>query len=447
MRTQSIVRLWGIGDVIVWSFRLERLDESDNPLPVISVELRGPLFDGMLRDGDEIEVKGRLQNGVLHATSILNLSTSPPSLVRSRGNSIRSALVAFGLTATALASICTLLTTSGLIGILLSTVAERNAVVLSNCFVTTKFAELRSRPMLQGVTVGRYLSTLPIDLRAHRRADIWFGASAEFEVEQNGQLGWLQGAFIDSFEGDCLNAGLEGVSVPTPTPDPDAEAKNVLFPDIDANTRSQSRLLPDNCTISLPFVGRAIPLYELPTVFNTQQLGGLPEGTYSTRLFFPGEGGWYFVRTESTIGWIQQLVTRYYCGDPSENPFIISQSEMVATHFAAALPLFATQVAELNVALEPVPTPVPDFAPNAPCTITIDRGARFYTSYDDNGEFVGELRNYDGSFTFPVLDKQPADDAIGLRWAWYQIEFRGQPVWVVEYMISFRDGDCDFTTP
>jgi hypothetical protein len=64
----------------ILSLRVERFDSSGNRLDLVPVELRGSGFGpshirGQVSDGDEVEVCGIWQKGILRAERIINLST------------------------------------------------------------------------------------------------------------------------------------------------------------------------------------------------------------------------------------------------------------------------------------------------------------------------------------------------------------------------------------
>lgn len=63
--------------VTVWDFRLERVDESGQPLPRVPVAIRGLTFDGAINDDDLIEVEGAWHEGeTLNVTKAHNLTTA-----------------------------------------------------------------------------------------------------------------------------------------------------------------------------------------------------------------------------------------------------------------------------------------------------------------------------------------------------------------------------------
>jgi hypothetical protein len=51
--------------VLIWDFRLERTDERGQPLPRLSVEMRGSSFRGSIANGDVIEVDAPASPGQL----------------------------------------------------------------------------------------------------------------------------------------------------------------------------------------------------------------------------------------------------------------------------------------------------------------------------------------------------------------------------------------------
>jgi hypothetical protein len=63
------------------SFILLRTDEKGNPLQPLPVIIRARTISGVLRNGDEVEVRGQLVRGTLYAREIKDLSTGGASLV------------------------------------------------------------------------------------------------------------------------------------------------------------------------------------------------------------------------------------------------------------------------------------------------------------------------------------------------------------------------------
>jgi hypothetical protein len=64
------------GNVIVWTFRLQRYDNSGNELPPLPVEMRGKRFQGFINEGDRVEVHGRWKEGrAVRAKQVHNLTT------------------------------------------------------------------------------------------------------------------------------------------------------------------------------------------------------------------------------------------------------------------------------------------------------------------------------------------------------------------------------------
>jgi hypothetical protein len=67
----------------VWEFALK---PEDPDAPLIQVEMRGPRFDGVLVEGDEVEVTKNPQPGkILHTRRIYNLTANAPFEVRGFG--------------------------------------------------------------------------------------------------------------------------------------------------------------------------------------------------------------------------------------------------------------------------------------------------------------------------------------------------------------------------
>lgn len=71
----------GTSTHLVWTFTLERFDDSGNRLPPVPVQLRGRSFDGALRDGDWVQVQAIWRPGTtVHVKEVLDLTTG--ALVR-----------------------------------------------------------------------------------------------------------------------------------------------------------------------------------------------------------------------------------------------------------------------------------------------------------------------------------------------------------------------------
>jgi hypothetical protein len=59
----------------VWTFRLDRFDNDGNRLRALPVQMRGRAFDGVISEGDYVEVTGKRKGGVLNARSVYNVTT------------------------------------------------------------------------------------------------------------------------------------------------------------------------------------------------------------------------------------------------------------------------------------------------------------------------------------------------------------------------------------
>jgi hypothetical protein len=74
----STVQQWqGASSFQVWNFRLERLDADGQRLEPISVQMRGARIDGMLQDGDDVNVsvpRSWQEGELLEATEVENLT-------------------------------------------------------------------------------------------------------------------------------------------------------------------------------------------------------------------------------------------------------------------------------------------------------------------------------------------------------------------------------------
>jgi hypothetical protein len=60
----------------VWTFRLQRHDDSGNELPVLQVEMRGNRLKAPIVDGDSVEVYGKVKPGKpVRTKRVMNLTT------------------------------------------------------------------------------------------------------------------------------------------------------------------------------------------------------------------------------------------------------------------------------------------------------------------------------------------------------------------------------------
>lgn len=71
------------GSESIWTFRIERYDDSGNRVSLIPVEMRGLTFEGSVSDGDSVRASGRMRAGTLRVTRLENLTTG--ATVRSKG--------------------------------------------------------------------------------------------------------------------------------------------------------------------------------------------------------------------------------------------------------------------------------------------------------------------------------------------------------------------------
>lgn len=63
------------GPVLVWNFRLERFAPGREPLPRVSVEMRGRTFSGSIANGDVVRVLGRADAGTVRVRRAENLTS------------------------------------------------------------------------------------------------------------------------------------------------------------------------------------------------------------------------------------------------------------------------------------------------------------------------------------------------------------------------------------
>ena len=89
----------------VVSFRVERHTEDGTQLPPVPVEMRGGSFDGVLGDGDWVQVGGRHKAGRTHRPHrVMNLTTGTPFTARGGGQRLAT-IVGIAVAVAALAII------------------------------------------------------------------------------------------------------------------------------------------------------------------------------------------------------------------------------------------------------------------------------------------------------------------------------------------------------
>ncbi|MFF4096805.1 hypothetical protein ACFYYY_23955 [Streptomyces sp. NPDC001834] len=76
----------------VWTFRIERYDDSGNRVQLIPVEMRGYRVEGSISDGDWVRGTGKMKSGTFRMSEVENLTTG--ARVRAKGIP-RIALVLF----------------------------------------------------------------------------------------------------------------------------------------------------------------------------------------------------------------------------------------------------------------------------------------------------------------------------------------------------------------
>ncbi len=89
----------------IWSFRLEQFDSSGDPItPQIAVQMLGSYFDGNLREGDQVIVRGSFDSGRnLRATAVTNVNTNS-TVSGNTSYKTRNIVVGVGIIAFALSS-------------------------------------------------------------------------------------------------------------------------------------------------------------------------------------------------------------------------------------------------------------------------------------------------------------------------------------------------------
>jgi len=405
------------GTVHVWTFRLERSDLHANDAPMTSVELRGPIFEGLLRDGDDVEVTGAIRNGTLVAKELINYTSSPPSMVRATGKSVRNSLVAIGLTSVVVFGLISFLIASGVVRLLLAHIAESQSVPLSSCYVMTRSGAIYSRMMGMGVQVDLILSPLAIQrLPAYRRADIWFGSSAQFEVDHNGSRGWFNG-MIERVEGDCLRTA-DDIAVQfsshvtgSSTPSPIAQLLQ-LFPEVPERILNESERLEPPCVVSsFGFGLLSIDLYLEPSLF-ARKVGQLPAGTHrSVELYH--SSGWYYIILDELSGWAPQNSLNVDCSAGAQvQPTPQSPQAVVEQQFIIA-------TVELS-------------------TCVLESMGGFLKSRPAVGATVANLfpsiRN-----SYSLVATKRADARLG---SWFEVVYQGQLLWLDSIFVGSMSGDC-----
>ncbi|MEU9763279.1 hypothetical protein AB0D98_26905 [Streptomyces sp. NPDC047987] len=76
----------------VWTFRIERYDDSGNRVQLIPAEMRGYRVEGSISDGDWVRGTGTMKSGTFRMSEVENLTTG--ARVRAKGIP-RIALVLF----------------------------------------------------------------------------------------------------------------------------------------------------------------------------------------------------------------------------------------------------------------------------------------------------------------------------------------------------------------
>lgn len=235
------LRIFGIGDVSIWSFRLERSDSDGNPMPVLPVVLRGPSIEGIVNDGDEVEVAGSVQDGILNARNIVNLSFVPPATIRARGKPFRNLVIA----AAVLGTLLYFSLSTGFLFLLTARLAESAAVPLSTCVVSTRGGNINEHMFGMGTRIETIMTTSSQQFRALRRADWLFGTITQFEVESKGMQGWLDGV-VEIESGDCIRQA------------PNDEIMPVVTPTLTGLHREYTEVPPEILAISTPEQGECL---------------------------------------------------------------------------------------------------------------------------------------------------------------------------------------------
>lgn len=67
----------------IWSFRVESFDRTGNRMQPVPVEMRGRTFQGMLNEGDQIEIRAKWREGqTLRVTEVYNTTTGSKVIVK-----------------------------------------------------------------------------------------------------------------------------------------------------------------------------------------------------------------------------------------------------------------------------------------------------------------------------------------------------------------------------
>lgn len=302
------------GTVHVWTFQLDRQAPTGESADPIAVEMRGPLFEGFVRDGHDVEVVGVVVNGTLQARSAINYSTGP-SVVRPKGGSLRRTAIGLGLTAVIVFGVLALVMQTGLWPVIHRFIGRGAIVQLDGCIIESHggflFADLLAGPPQVGQLPANVIARR---YEALRRADLWFGSRVEFEVEYDGSRGWLSGYDITGVEGNCGSDGSE-VSVSQTSSMVSIEQLEQfqeLFPDVSKHILLNSTVL-ENCAVVHRDGGHLYEtnLYSEPIVAaRSTQVIFRPDYYYAqwypAYLYYDdGLGGSYFIHVEGHWGWLR----------------------------------------------------------------------------------------------------------------------------------------------
>ena len=160
----------------VLRFRLEQYDRSGNRTKVMSVEMRGRSIVGFISDGDQVEVFGKLEGGLIVAKQIQDVTTG--AIVKAKGFS--AAMKVFAAVITILALVIFAVVGYGIV----STIVFHHAPLGST-----------SNPFAVTASPDDVLNTYCIDLQSHDFSMAYNQYSSRLQNEtSSGQLAqmWSQ---------------------------------------------------------------------------------------------------------------------------------------------------------------------------------------------------------------------------------------------------------------
>jgi hypothetical protein len=73
----------------IWSFRIESFDKTGNRMQPVPVEMRGRAFQGMLNEGDQVEIRAKWRGGqTLRVSEVRNVTTGARVVAKKGGSGV-----------------------------------------------------------------------------------------------------------------------------------------------------------------------------------------------------------------------------------------------------------------------------------------------------------------------------------------------------------------------